>query len=126
LFLTSFLTFPLTRPPLDGPGFGGKSNNMKNDIFHIVRAEKAGVFLAKIASIEGETYKLTNLRRLYFWSGALDVTMIAKEGIKNPGRCKFSVQLGDNDISTIHNVVEAHPVSEAALATLNSVAPWKQ
>lgn len=98
----------------------------KEQLFHIVRADKAGVFLCKIASVEGNTYKVTNLRRLYYWSGALDVSMIASEGVTNPSGCKFSVQLGDKDICTIHNVVESHPVSEKALAIINKVPVWKQ
>lgn len=99
---------------------------MKKEQFHIVRAEKAGVFLCKIASVDNATYKVTNLRRLYYWSGALDVSMIAKDGVSNPSSCKFSVQLGDEDISTIHNVVEVHPVSEKALNILNQVSVWKR
>lgn len=98
---------------------------MKKEQFHIVRAEKAGVFLCKIISKVGDTYTVSNLRRLYYWSGALDVSMIAKDGVSKPTSCKFSVQFGDEDLSTIHNVVESHPVSEKALAIINNVPVWK-
>jgi hypothetical protein len=98
---------------------------MKKDQFHIVRAEKAGVFLCKIISKTGDTYTVSSLRRLYYWSGALDVSMIAKEGVTNPKSCKFSVQFSDEDISTIHNVVESHQVSEKALSIINSIPVWK-
>lgn len=110
-----------------GRGLAEKNQKkMKKDQqFHIVRAEKAGVFLCKIASKDGSTYEVTNLRRLYYWKGALDVSMIAAQGVSNPSECKFSVQLGDDDRSTIHNVVESHPVSEKALEILNSVKAWK-
>lgn len=94
--------------------------------FHIVRAEKAGVFLCHITETDGNTYKVTNLRRLYYWSGALDVSMIAMEGVTDPRGCKFSLQLGDNDTSTIHDVIEAHPVTEKALSILNGIPAWKQ
>lgn len=99
---------------------------MQKDKFHIIRAEKAGVFLCRIKSTDGDTYTVTTLRRLYYWSGALDVSMIAKEGVTNPRQCKFSVQLKDDDISTIHNVVEVHPVSEKALEIINNVPVWNQ
>lgn len=99
---------------------------MKEQQFHIVRAEKAGVFLCRISSTEDNTYTVTNLRRLFYWSGALDVSMIAKEGVTNPRGCKFSVQLGDEDVSVIHNVIEAHLVSEKALSIINTVPVWKQ
>ena len=98
----------------------------KDQQFHIVRADKAGVFLCKIKSVTGTAYEVTNFRRLYYWSGALDVSMVAAEGVTNPSGCKFSVQLGDADISTIHNVIEAHPVSEKSLAILNKIAAWKK
>lgn len=99
---------------------------MKKEQFHIVRAEKAGVFLCRIKSTSGDTYTVTSLRRLYYWSGALDVSTIAKEGVTNPRGCKFSAQLGENDTSTIHNVIEVHPVSEKALAIINDIPVWKQ
>lgn len=98
---------------------------MKKESFHILRAEKAGVFLCRIKSIDGGTYTVTNSRRIYYWAGALDVTMLAMEGVTKPADCKFSVQLGDDDVSTIHNVIEVHPVSEKALEILNKVKVWK-
>ena len=94
--------------------------------FHIVRTEKAGVFICKIDATQGSTFTVTNLRRLYYWSGALDVSTIAKEGVTNPKGCKFSAQLGDNDKSTLLGVIEVHPVSEKALTIINSVPIWKQ
>jgi hypothetical protein len=99
---------------------------MKKEQFHIVRAEKAGVFLCRIVSIDKDTYTVTNARRLYYWSGALDVSMIAAEGVSNPSSCKFSVQLGDKDVSIIHNAVESHPVSEKALEIINKIPAWKK
>jgi hypothetical protein len=99
---------------------------MEQPQFHIVRAEKAGVFLCRILSSEGSAYTVSALRRLYYWSGALDVSMLAKEGVSNPRGCKFSVQMGEDDRSTILNVIEVHPVSEKALSILNSVPVWKQ
>lgn len=99
---------------------------MKKEQFHIVRADKAGVFLCRIVSMDKDTYTVTNLRRLYLWSGALDVSMIALDGVSNPSGCKFSVQLGDKDVSIIHNAIEAHPVSEKALEIINKVPAWKK
>lgn len=102
---------------------------MKKDQFHLVRSSNAGVFICRIKEVggpNGDTYTVTNLRRIRQWSGALDVSMIAKEGVTNPGGCKFSVQLGDEDVSTILNVIEVHPVSEKALKIINDVPVWKQ
>lgn len=97
----------------------------KDNQFHIIRAEKAGVFIGKITSVVGTTYTLTNLRRLFYWRGALEVITIAVEGVSDLANCKFSAQLGDNDVSTVHNVLETHPMSEKALEIINKVPTWK-
>lgn len=97
----------------------------EKDKFYVIRADKAGVFIGKIIEESGGTIIANNLRRLYYWSGALDVTQLAKEGVGNPSRCKFSVQLGDDDISTIYNVIEIHSCTEKALHTIQGVPAWK-
>lgn len=93
--------------------------------FSIIRADRAGVFLGKIIEANGSTLVVTNARRLYYWSGALDVITIASSGVSKPANCKFSAQLGDGDKSTILNVIEHHPVSESALQQLNAIPAWK-
>lgn len=95
----------------------------EKDKFYIIRAERAGVFMGKISEIDGSTLQVSNVRRLYKWSGALDVITIASEGVSGSG-CKFSIQMGDEDLSTIYNVVEHHPVSEKALQSINNVPAW--
>lgn len=97
----------------------------EKDKFYIIRAEKAGVFMGKIASIEGKTMGVNAIRRLYRWSGALDVTMLAADGVENPGGCKFSVQLSENDLSVINDIIEFHPMSEKAVTSLNNIPAWK-
>lgn len=98
----------------------------KPNQFYIIRAEKAGVFLAKIESIEGNTALCNSLRRLYYWEGALDVTQIAARGVARPDSCKFSVQMGEKDKSTLFNVVEFHPASQKAIDSIKSVKEWKK
>lgn len=97
----------------------------KQSGYHIIRADRAGVFIGKLVEEKGSTLIVTNARRLYYWSGALDVVTIATNGVSKPSNCKFSAQLGDNDKSTILNVIEYHPISDSALNTINSVTPWK-
>lgn len=91
----------------------------------IIRADRAGVFIGKIVEEKGSILVVTNARRLYRWSGALDVVTIAANGVDKPSNCKFSAQLGDSDKSTILNVIEYHPISDSALNTINSVPVWK-
>lgn len=97
----------------------------KQSEYHIIRADRSGVFIGKIVEEKDSTIVVTNARRLYYWSGALDVVTIAVHGVSKPSACKFSAQLGDNDKSTILNVIEYHPVTDAALNTINSVSAWK-
>jgi len=97
----------------------------KTSSYHIIRADRSGVFIGKIVEEKGSTLIITNARRLYYWSGALDVVTIAANGVSKPANCKFSAQLGDNDQSTILNVIEYHPISDIALNTINSVPAWK-
>lgn len=92
--------------------------------FYIIRADKAGVFMAKIESLDNGTAVCNSARRLYYWEGALDVTQIAAHGVARPGSCKFSVQLGTEDKSTIFNLIEFHPASEKAITSINSVKEW--
>ena len=93
--------------------------------FFIIRADRAGVFIGKIVEQKESTLIVTNCRRLYRWHGALDVISIAVNGVGSPSNCKFSAQFGDEDKSTILNVIELHPLSEKALQTINAVPVWK-
>ncbi|WP_346320787.1 hypothetical protein [Chitinophaga sp. YIM B06452] len=96
------------------------------DKFYIIRADKAGVFMGKIAFIEGTTIGVNAIRRLYYWKGALDATQIAKCGVSRPQSCKFSEQLSDTDLSIITNLIEFHPMTDEAINSINSVPVWKQ
>ena len=93
--------------------------------FYIIRADRAGVFMGKIAFIEGTTVGINALRRLYYWQGALDVSQLAKQGVTKPNSCKFSEQLEDSDLSIVTNLIEFHPMTEKAITSLNSVPTWK-
>lgn len=102
----------------------------KNKMFdpkknYIIRADRAGVFMGKISFIEGTTIGINGLRRLYYWSGALDVSQLAKNGVSKPGSCKFSEQLDAADLSIVTNLIEYHPMTEAAVKSLNNVPTWK-
>lgn len=98
----------------------------KQQQYHIIRSDKAGVFIGRIVKQTNDgIVTVTNTRRLYYWVGALDVIGIAKNGVNSSG-CKFSAQLSDGDVTHIYNVLETHPISEKALQTINAVPEWKQ
>ena len=102
----------------------------KNKMFdknknYIIRADTAGVFMGKISFIEGTTVGINGLRRLYYWSGALDVSQLAKSGVSRPNGCKFSERLDESDLSIVTNIIEFHPMTEVAVKSLNEVPVWK-
>lgn len=97
----------------------------EKDKFYIIRADKAGIFMGKIAFIEGTTIGVKAVRRLYYWKGALDATQIAKCGVTQPRSCKFSEQLSETDLSIITNLVEIHPMTDEAVQSINNVPVWK-
>lgn len=93
---------------------------------YIIRAKDAGVFMGKIVSIEEDKKMIVSgIRRLYYWSGALDVTQLALEGVTNPDGCKFSVKMNDADLSGLSEYIEYHPMTETAINSINSVKVWK-
>lgn len=89
----------------------------------IIRAEKAGVFFGEIKERSGQEVTLTNCRRLWYWNGAASLSQLAKEGVKNPKDCKFTVTI---DEITVFGVIEIIPCTKEAIESINSVAEWKR
>lgn len=91
--------------------------------FYIVRADRAGVFFGHIKERVGSEVTMTNVRRLWYWSGACSLSQLAVDGVKNPGECKFTVIVPE---MTILGVIEIIPANEAAVKSIEAVKPWKQ
>ena len=96
---------------------------MKNTQKCIIRAEKAGVFFGEIKERTGQEVVMTNCRRLWYWNGAASLSQLAKEGVKNPKDCKFTVTI---DEITVFGVIEIIPCTKEAIESINSVAEWKR
>lgn len=92
----------------------------------IIRSDRAGVFFGELRSREvcGDKLlvEMTNCRRLWYWSGAASLSQLAKEGVKNPKECKFTVTI---DQMLIAGVVEIIPCTNAAIASINAVEVWR-
>lgn len=88
----------------------------------IVRADRAGVFYGTLAEKEGNEVRLTNCRRLWYWSGAASISQIALEGVKRPELCNFTVTVAD---IVIAGVIEIIPATEAAQKNIEAVKVWK-
>lgn len=91
--------------------------------FYIVRADRAGVFFGHIRERVGSEVTMTNVRRLWYWSGACSLSQLAVDGVKNPGECKFTVIVPE---MTILGVIEIIPANEAAVKSIEAVKAWKR
>ena len=88
----------------------------------IVRGDRSGVFTGRLVSQEGRNVVLADCRRLWYWSGAASISQIALEGVKNPGRCNFTVTV---DQIAILDAIEIIPTTAEAEANIKAVPVWK-
>lgn len=88
----------------------------------IVRADRAGVFFGNIKERIGSEVTMTNVRRLWFWSGAASLSQLAINGVTNRHDCKFTIVVPE---MTIFGVIEIIPCSDEAIKSINSVKEWK-
>ena len=89
---------------------------------YIVRCECSGVFYGEIEKRNGQEVTMRNVRCLWYWSGAASLMQLAKEGVKNPDACKFTVAL---DELTVLDAIEILPCYPAAVAIIERVPEWK-
>ena len=84
---------------------------------------KAGVYAGTIAEKEKDEVRLTDVRMLWYYSGAASLPQLAMEGVKNPRDCKFTVTVPE---VVILEVCEIFPCTEAAEANIKDVPEWKK
>ena len=88
----------------------------------IVRGDRSGVFAGRLVSQEGQKVVLKECRRLWYWNGAASISQIAKEGVKKPSSCKFTVTV---DEIAILDAIEIIPTTAEAEANIKAVQEWK-
>lgn len=96
---------------------------MYENQFCIVRCYGAGVFCARVESLEGQTAQLLEARRLWYWDGAASLSQLAMEGVKVPENCKFTMTVPR---MTVTQVLEIIPCTEQAIASIGGVKEWKR
>ncbi|MCK9371285.1 hypothetical protein M0R04_15335 [Candidatus Dojkabacteria bacterium] len=87
----------------------------------IVRSIGAGVFAGWLESKIGTEAVLRNARRFWKWSGARELCELARDGVKNPGDCRFSVVVTK---VLVEGVCEIQYPTEKAKKTIDSVKEW--
>lgn len=90
---------------------------------YIVRSAQAGVFYGNIKEKTGDEVTMTNVRCLWYWSGAASLNQLAEEGVKRPNDCKFTIAVPE---LTILNVCEIIPCSDKAVKNIDAVPVWKR
>lgn len=88
----------------------------------IVRGQASGVFFGTLAGKNGREVKLTDCRRLWYWSGAASLSQLANEGVKNPNACKFTVTVSE---IAILDAIEIIPCADKAVEVITSTREWR-
>lgn len=88
----------------------------------IIRGDRSGVFFGTLVEKNGQEVKLTNCRRLWFWSGAASLSQLAVDGAANPQNCKFTVTV---DEIVILDAIEIIPCSVKAVESITSTREWR-
>lgn len=97
---------------------------LKKDLSYcIIRTYSAGVFAGWInRKIKGKENIVYNARRLWKWSGALDCSQLAMNGIDNADDCKFS-SVAEVDLKEI---IEISLCTKKAKESIESVKEWSK
>ena len=88
----------------------------------IIRGDRSGVFFGTLADRNGREVKLTDCRRLWYWSGARSISQLAVDGTTRPNDCKFTVVVPEIEIL---DAIEVIPCTEKAINSIEAVAIWK-
>lgn len=88
----------------------------------IIRGDRSGVFFGTLSEKNGQEVKLTNCRRLWYWSGAASLSQLAVDGVANPDRCKFTVSV---DEIVILDAIEIIPCTVKAVESITSTHEWR-
>lgn len=94
----------------------------KQSTYKIVRTRDAGVFAGDLVSRDGTEAIMRNVRRIWYWCGAASLSQMAREGVKKPDQCKFSVAVEEE---LLLGVIEILSVTPAAQANIQAVPEWK-
>lgn len=89
---------------------------------YIVRCDRSGVFYGEIESRDEQDVVMKNARCLWRWYGAASLMQLALDGVKRPESCKFTVTV---DSLEVLDAIEIIPCTDAAVKSIDEVAPWK-
>lgn len=85
----------------------------------LIRAKGAGVYFGTLEKMEGDQVKVAKVRNIWYWTGASCLSQIATDGVTGN---KIGPVV---DSMVINNVLQVIPLSEKAIANLESQKEWK-
>jgi len=89
----------------------------------IVRDHYAGVLFGILESYTEKNTVLSNMRKLYYWSGANTIEQIAEEGVKDPKNCKFTQTIEGKSEACFR--VQLIPCTKESIENIKNVPIWK-
>lgn len=95
---------------------------MEKENMYIVRGDRSGVFFGAIKERKGQEIEMTNVRKLWYWSGAGAVEQLSQDGISNQRESKFTVIV---DSIIITDAIEILPCTERAIKSIGEVREWR-
>ena len=87
----------------------------------LVRGNISGVYFGTMVDGQGSEVELKNARNLWYWDGANCLMDLAKNGVSNPHKCKFSVYIDD---IVLIDVCEILPCTEVSIKSIEGVSEW--
>ena len=100
-----------------------KPEKLDGKEYCIIRTYSAGVFAAYIdRKAKGQEQTIYNAIRLWSWSGACSISQLSAEGVKNPGKCNFAMEVSEIDL---RQIVEVVPCTLEAKRSITGVESWK-
>ena len=88
----------------------------------IERTYSAGVFSGTVVSRKGQEVILKNARRLWYWDGAACRSQLAVDGVSNPEKCKFPVEVKQ---ILFLQAIEIIPCTAKARVSIAGVKIWE-
>lgn len=95
---------------------------IEKDTYYIVRCDHSGVFAGNIARQEGREVELTNVRRIWYWSGAASLSQLSADGVTRPQDCKFTITVPS---IVVLDAIEITPCSDIAERSIKGVEEWR-
>lgn len=87
----------------------------------IIRCDRSGVFFGTLASLQGQTAELTNVRKIWYWEGANAVEQISRDGVNINSQLTVIV-----DAMVLTDVLQVLPCTDRAILNLESIEEWKK